>query len=76
MKKTEFIEKMPLNFSPIFHEGNQIYTPKNISLNIDFMKKLRFIQYITKKRRFWGNERYLVAWQDRHRIVFVVDHKA
>ena len=34
MKKTEFIEKMPLNFYPLFHERNQIYTPKNISLSI------------------------------------------
>ena len=34
MKEIEFIEKMPLNFHPLFHEGNQIYTPKNISLSI------------------------------------------
>ena len=34
MKKTEFIEKMPLNFYPRFHEGNQIYTPKNISFSL------------------------------------------
>lgn len=34
MKELEFIEKMAVNFKPLFHEGNQIYTPKNISFSI------------------------------------------
>ena len=34
MKEMRFIAKMPLKFYPRFHEENQIYTPKNISLSI------------------------------------------